>query len=77
MAKQTIPASKIPQSDFVVEGGGSIYILRPLSDAAKDWVNEHIGEDNGYQPYWPAVVIEHRYIGDIVSGIRADGFFIC
>jgi len=37
---------------------------------------EHIGADNGYQPYWPIVVIEHRYILAIIAGIQADGLTV-
>lgn len=59
--------------DFAVDGGGSIFLLRPLTDAGREWVDQHIGQDNGFQPYWPTVVIEHRYIGNIVAGIQADG----
>lgn len=60
-------------SDFTVQNEGSIVLLHPHTDAARSWVEEHIGEDNGYQPYWPSVVIEPRYVGDIVNGITADG----
>lgn len=59
--------------DFRVENHGSIFLLRPHTDAAKSWLEEHIGQDNGFQPYWPTVVIEHRYIGEIVAGIQSDG----
>ena len=48
----------------------------PHSDSARDWIEQHIGRDNGYQPYWPTIVIEHRYIGDIVRGIRNDGLAV-
>lgn len=64
------------QPDFVVENHGSIFLLTPLSPPAKTWVNEHIGSENGFQPYWPTVVIEHRYISDIVQGIRNDGLAV-
>lgn len=60
-------------ADFTVENHGSVFLLRPQSVAAKHWVEERIGEDNGYQPYWPTVVVEHRYIRNIVVGIQADG----
>jgi hypothetical protein len=58
--------------DFTVQNEGSIFLLRPITPAAKKWVNEHIGADNGFQPMWPTVVIEHRYIADVVEGIRDD-----
>jgi hypothetical protein len=64
------------QADFKVDNQGSIFLLHPLNDAAREWVNEHIGQDNGYQPYYPTVVIEHRYIADIVTGIQNDGLAV-
>jgi hypothetical protein len=63
------------QPDFVAENHGSIFLLRPLTPAAKAWVEEHIG-DNGYQPYYPTVVVEHRFIADIVHGAQADGLVV-
>lgn len=63
--------AKLPP-DFDVSGGGTLYILTPLTAAAKEWCNDHLPEDaqrwcNGY-------AVEHRYIGDIVAGIQADGY---
>ncbi len=64
------------QPDFLVENHGSIFLLRPQNENAIAWVNEHIGQDNGYQPYYPTVVIEHRYVADIVAGIQDDGLVV-
>lgn len=66
----------VAQRDFSLENHGSIFLLRPITPAARSWVDEHIGEDNGYQPYYPTVVVEHRYIGDIVHGAIADGLVV-
>jgi hypothetical protein len=60
--------------DFAVEDHGTICLLRPLTKAASVWVEEHIGQDNGFQPHWPTVVIEPRYIWSILEGLRSDGF---
>ncbi len=62
--------------DFVVENHGSIFLLKPQNDSAISWVEEHIGQDNGFQPHWPNVVIEHRYVADIVAGIQNDGLAV-
>jgi hypothetical protein len=59
--------------DFILEGHGSIFLLSPQNKNAIAWVDEHIGSENGFQPYWPIVVVEHRYIADIVAGIQSDG----
>lgn len=47
------------------------FLLHPFTEAARNWVAEHIPDDA--QLFGEAVVIEHRYIGDIVRGIVADG----
>jgi hypothetical protein len=62
--------------DFVVENHGSIFLLRPLTPMARSWVEEHIGDSSGYQPYYPTVVVGHRYIADIVRGAGADGLVV-
>jgi len=62
--------------DFLVENHGSIFLLKPQTPAATAWVQEHIGSENGFQPYWPTVLIEPRYIDDIVSGIQSDGLAV-
>lgn len=68
---------KVPvPPDFVLENHGSIFLLRPQNEQAIAWVDEHIGSENGFQPYWPTVVVEHRYISDIVQGIRNDGLAV-
>jgi hypothetical protein len=64
------------QPDFALENHGSICLLTPLTPSAVAWVEEHIGPANGFQPYYPTVVVEHRYITDIVEGIQHDGLAV-
>jgi len=61
-------------TDFTVQNEGSIFLLHPHTPSAHDWVSEHIPEDAQF--FGDAVVIEHRYIADIVEGVRADGLAI-
>jgi hypothetical protein len=71
-----IPFKRRPpmaKQDFQIDNHGSIVLLRPLTEVAIDWVNEHIGEGNGFQPYWPVVVFEPRYLDHYIAGIRRDG----
>lgn len=56
---------------FTVRGHGSISILVPLSEAACDWIDEHLPNDA--QWFGHGVVVEHRYLADILAGIEADG----
>jgi hypothetical protein len=61
-------------TDFAVENHGTIILLQPLTRAASEWVEENLSADRLH--YAGAVVIEPRYLTDIVDGIRADGLEI-
>ena len=67
------PRKQLEPSDFRFENHGSVCLLRPITAAAKAWVKEHIGHDNGYQPLWPTVLIEPGYCEAILDGIAAGG----
>jgi len=69
-----IPAAKPIGPDFSVSNHGSIYLLTPLTGAAEEWVDEHIGDDALRFGY--GVSVEHRYIRDIVDGIVNDGLTV-
>ena len=58
-------------ADVLVRNEGSLFLFHPLSDAAKDWIKEHIPDDA--QWFGKALVVETRYVGNIVEGMRADG----
>ena len=71
-----VSSGSSPTADFEVQNHGSIFLLIPQSTSARIWVHDHIGKDNGYQPDYPTVVVEHRYIADIVRGIQNDGLAV-
>ena len=73
--KPSVQTSEV-QADFLVENHGSIFLLIPQTNSARIWAADNIGRDNGFQPYWPTVVVEHRRIADIVSGIQSDGLAV-
>lgn len=62
------------QPDFVVENHGSIFLLTPLTPSANSWVEEHLPEDR--MTFGGSIVVEHRYISDIVHGIQNDGLAV-
>jgi hypothetical protein len=59
--------------DFRVEFHGAIILLCPLTKPGFRWIEKHIGADNGYQPYYPTVILGPRYINDVLVGIRRNG----
>jgi hypothetical protein len=63
------------QADPTVGGGGSIYTLTPLSEAAREWINENVqAEDCMWLGH--SLCVEHRYIADIVKGMRDAGLIV-
>ena len=74
----TFPARTLwddePEPDFEVENHGTICLLRPNTTAAKAWVEAKIADDAMW--YARAVVVEPRYLPDIVDGIEADGLTV-
>lgn len=61
----------VQNPDFVAENCGSLFMLQPVSDAAKEWVDEHLPEDA--QWLGPRVAIDHRCFPPIAEGIVNDG----
>ncbi len=58
-------------TDLYIQNEGSIFLLRAVSDTGREWIAEHIPDDA--QTYGSAIVVEHRYIGNIVQGAINDG----
>ncbi|MGC1965360.1 MAG: hypothetical protein WA673_02805 [Candidatus Acidiferrales bacterium] len=63
--------------DFTLENHGSLFLLRPLNLAAKDWMSEHLPIDDAETQFWgDAIVIHPRYVAAIVEGILEDGLVV-
>ena len=62
--------------DFTVENHGSIVLLRPNTRAGINFIQANIGPFNGYQPYYPTVLFEPRYIDDVIKGARGLGLVV-
>ncbi len=58
-------------ADLLVHGGGSVYLLRPISPVGVAWVHQNISPDATW--FGGAVVVEPRYIRDIRRGATRDG----
>lgn len=74
-ARRLVPQTPAPAPDATVENHGSIYTLKLESDAAKTWADENLPQD-AQRIGTSGIVIEHRYISDIVAGMRGDGLVV-
>ena len=61
-------------TDFNIYDHGSVLILRPVTEAAKEWASDHLPQDA--QQWAGGTVIEPRYFPDIYYGLVSDGLTI-
>lgn len=62
--------------DFNVFGlrGDTVFILCANNDEAKAWLDENVQDDAQY--FGRGIVVEHRYLDDLLEGIRGEGFTV-
>jgi hypothetical protein len=62
-------------TDFDVSDAGSICIVTPMTEAAQDWLDANVTNDE--TQYWgPGIVVEPRYLENLVNGIIGDGLTV-
>jgi hypothetical protein len=66
-------AMKAPtcQIDFLVLVHGTIGLVRPLTWAASEWIKKHAPSQS--QWFGPALLLEHRYIAELLNRMVEDG----
>jgi hypothetical protein len=64
-------ARQEPTMDVQFENHGSLWLARPLTTAGKAWIENNISDEA--QWFGLALVIEPRYVPDIVEGMANDG----
>lgn len=59
------------EPDVRVQNEGSIFILWPLTETATAWLEANVASAQR----WGAdgFVVEHRYVGDIIQGMKESG----
>lgn len=57
--------------DFFCENHGSVFLLRPVTPAAFEWIESHLCSDR--QVFGNAIAIETRFVWPIILGIQDDG----
>lgn len=66
--------SSRPLNDLIVWNGGSLMMVRPVSEAGKRWLDE-TAPDNA-QFLGDSMAVEWRYIEGVVEAAREDGLTV-
>jgi hypothetical protein len=57
--------------------GLTVCAIHPLTQAAKDWVDENVPVESWQRlDAEGAFAVEHRFIHDIIEGMRGDGLVV-
>lgn len=57
--------------DFGVSDHGSICLLHPHTEAAREWIEQNVADDAQF--FGNALAVERRYIGALIAGMESDG----
>lgn len=57
--------------DAFVENHGTVALVRPVSDLARGWIEDNVGDDAQF--FGGALAVEPRYVEELVEGMLADG----
>lgn len=60
--------------DATVENHASLALVRWHTDAARDWIHENVSNDAQY--FGAALVVEPRYVAQLVEGMIGAGLVI-
>jgi hypothetical protein len=63
-----------PAADFLVECHGSIYLFRPLTKEAREWLDETAPDDAQFVGV--ALVVEHRYAEHVAEVFKDNGYVL-
>jgi hypothetical protein len=58
-------------ADLHLQAHGTIYLLRAISERGEKWLDHHICR--AHEEWAGAIVVEARFIADIVCGALHDG----
>jgi hypothetical protein len=59
------------QLDVTVEDHGTIWLFRPLTQAAKEWIDDNV--TGGEDWFAGALAVEARFVQALIEGMQLDG----
>lgn len=70
MAKKKLP----DPPDVQVTNAGNLYLFRPYTEKAKEWIQENV--DPGSQWFAGGLVVETRFAADLAKGMQDAGLTV-
>ena len=61
--------------DVIVDSYGSVVGLSPMTQAAREWIEENVAAES-WQWLGGVLNVESRYAADLVAGMQDDGLIV-
>ena len=61
-------------ADFLVAYDGSLSLVTPVTQAAREWIDAHVPEDA--PRFGPSLAVAPRYLDALLEGMEDDGLTV-
>jgi hypothetical protein len=61
--------------DVLVRNEGSVFVFCPLTEAARNWIEDNV-ESESWQWFGSALVVDHRYAAALGLGMKDAGLVL-
>lgn len=61
--------------DVWVRNEGTVVQFLPLSDAAREWIDQNVQSED-WQWMGRSLVVDHRYAGNLIEGMQGAGLVV-
>ena len=58
--------------DIQIENSGTVVLIRPMTVAGRNWVEQHVQAEN-WQQFGGAIAAEPRTVQAVIDGAKAEG----
>jgi hypothetical protein len=62
------------KTDIWILPQGTLALVRPLTQRATEWISQHLQDHS--QWFGPALIMEHRYLVNLLPGMIEDGLHV-
>lgn len=63
-------------TDFIIQNEGSLYLFRPVTDAAVKFLDGMTTPYNEHLRFGSALAVEHRYAAGFAAELQEEGFTV-
>ena len=64
-----------PAPDVLVANEGTVFLFNPLTERAKDWIDDNVSSES-WQWLGTTLVVDHRYAWGLAEGMNDAGLVL-